>query len=269
VKPAFDLRGRDMTIKKYIAESERRYHFRIKTVVEVGDKEMERIELALAKYQPLEIGRVKKTLMQSNPLDFHGIENAEVYILDVVLALPASSHVLQQDIRHSLNIPEKYIVVRGDNEPIEVEGERLAALADIDAEAKRRGLKPASLIADETYGEYEVRDGASYYGDAYNSAFRAYLKKVADEREEKRVDPPNPLFRWLDLPKGDGEPSQDKTDFNASIKTVAPAKEVSSKSVQDNVDDDLRAVERAFVDTKGNRVVLRRMVRGVRGGASA
>lgn len=264
----FDLHGRDMTIKKYIAESERRYHFRIKTVVPVGDKEMERVELALAKYQPLEVGRVKKTLLQSHPLDFHDIENAEVFIIDVVLALPASSYVLQQDIRHSLNIPEKYVVVRGDNEPIEVENERLAALADIEAEAKRRGLKPASLIADETYSEYEVRDGSSYYGDAYNSAFRDHLKKIAAEREERRVDPPNPLFRWLDLPK-DGEPSQDKTDFNAGIKTAAPAKDILSKSVQNNVDDDLRAVERAFVDTKGNRVIIRRMVRGVRGGTSA
>jgi hypothetical protein len=261
-----------MSIKTYIAEAERRYHFRVKTVVPLTDKEMDRIELAVAKYQPIEVGRPKKTMLQKHPLDFRDIENSEVYIVDMVLALPASPYVLQQDIRQNLNIPEKYVVVRGDNEPIEIEGERLAALAEIEAEAKKRGLKPAPVLGDPDYKEVESEVGTIYYGDGYNSAFLAYLTKVRSERMETRVDPPNPLFKWLDLPKDGGEPKQDPTNFNAHLKKVEKAAaeaKVPSESVQGNIDTDQQTVERAFVDAKGNRVVIRRKVKGVRGGVSA
>ncbi len=50
-----------MDIRKYIAESEKRYHLRIKTVVPLDDALISKLENVIAKYQPLEIERAVKT----------------------------------------------------------------------------------------------------------------------------------------------------------------------------------------------------------------
>lgn len=258
-----------MNLTSYLAEAERRYHFRIKTVVPIGDAEMDRIEIAVAKYQPIEIKRPKKTILQKQPLDFKDLQNFEVYIVDMTLALPASPYVLQQDIRQSLNVPEKYIVVRGDNEPVEVENQRLAALNDIADEAAKRGLKPASLLADSNYEEFDEPQGDRFYGDKHNSALLAYIEKVRAEREP----PPNPekqLFNWLDMPdRKDQQPVQDDTDFNAHLNDKRPKASANAKSpsesVQGNIDDDTRSVTRLYRDKDGNRVKLSRKQNSVRG----
>ena len=122
----------------YIKENEREYHIRIKTVVPLGDVEMEYIERILSKYIPIDITSPVKTIMQKHPLDFQDIRNAEVWIVDVVTELPASAYVLQQELKLALNIPEKYLVVRSANDPLEVETQRMVSNDEIDMEAMEK-----------------------------------------------------------------------------------------------------------------------------------
>ncbi len=260
-----------MELHRYLAEAERRHHFRVKTVVPLGDREMARLELAIARYQPLEISAPAKTILQKHPMDFRDLENAEVWIVDMVLGLPASPYVLQQDIRQNLGIPEKYVVVRGDGEPVEAQGEAIAALAALEDDAKAKGLRPAALLANPDYPEAAPVDGAALYGQAQVGDLLAYLGKVRDERAEQRTDPPHPIFRWLDMPdRKDQQPVQDVADFNAGIKDAPSVRGQSAKgaalrrSVQGNLDDDSRDVARLKMDQSGKTVVLRTKVAGVR-----
>lgn len=81
------------------------------------------------------------------------------------------------------------------------------------AEATKKGLKPSGLIEDPTYSE--VTPAEDLYGKAHNEKFLDYLRTVQKEREEKaKVDPVNPLFKWMDMPKQEVE---DEGAYNADI----------------------------------------------------
>jgi hypothetical protein len=142
-----------MSIIKYLAESERTYHYRIKTVFELDDAAMDQIERVLAKYVPVDIKAVKKTIIQKNPLDFPNVDAAEVYILDIALQLPASGYVLAQEIKLALAIPDKFVVVRSSNDPTSLETDRLNAEKDIHDQAEKKGLLHASLLLAPKYEE--------------------------------------------------------------------------------------------------------------------
>lgn len=262
-----------MDIRRYIAEAERTYHYRIKTVVPLDDAAMDRIERAIMKYQPLDISLPKKTMLQKHPLDFTQVQNAEVWIVDVETGLPASSYVMLQEIRNALNVPEKFVIVRGDNDPTEAESERLVAQAEMDAEAEKSGMSRASALETaEDYPEANEVDGTQFYGDAYNRRLRAYLKDVEQTRRPEKVDPKNPLFPWRDMPdRADQEPTQDDTNFNAYLKTEhndeVPASDAGDSeriSGAGNVDDDARTYRRVYRDATGKDKVLRRSPAPVR-----
>ena len=134
-----------MALKQYINEAEKQYNLRLKTIVPLDDSVMDRIENYLVKYNPLSISRPNKTILQREPLDFPNVDAAEVYIVDMTFGLPAAPHVIRADLRKLLDAPENFVFVRNRNEPGEIESERLNALADIELEAAKRGLKPAAL----------------------------------------------------------------------------------------------------------------------------
>lgn len=249
-------------LREYLANNERKYHYRIKTVVPLDDAAMDKIERAIVKYLPLDIGRVEKTIFQRNPLDFPGVENAEVYFVDITTGLPASSYILQQDLRYALNIPEKFIVVRAPNEPTEVETQRINALADMESEADAKGLKPAALIdTGKEYPEAADVDAEDYYGDKYNSRLLDYLKEIEEERDMavQAANAPKP-FDWL---ANELEPKQDETDFNTHIKDAPrPAKGKRghpSTQVADpgNLDDNERVYKKAYTKNGGVTVLTK------------
>ena len=253
-------------IKQYIAESEKKYHLRIKTVVHLDDELIAKIENVISKYQPLEIERAVKTILQRNPLDFKNVENAEVWIIDVVFGLPASPEDLREEIRKALECPETYVVVRNRNEPMNIETDRLNAVAEIEEEAKKRGLVRASLLStDPDYNEYEEIDPSLVAGNEYNSAFLGYLEKVRLERPDMRVqtDTASQLFNWMKMPdRKSQDPVQDDTDFNKDIKgapRVSPTKiKFVSKSIMGDMNDEEKVVKQVYKDKNGKKVILSR-----------
>ena len=241
-----------MDIRKYISEVEKTYTYRIKTVIKLDDDAMGRIESAIMKYQPIKLSTPKKTLLQKNPLDFPTVQNAEVYIVDVELGLPASAYVLQQEIRLFLDAPEKFVVVRGDNEPSENETEALAAKNDLDMAAKEEGAVRGAMLDLPNYDEAEPVEAKDYYGDDYNRRFLGYLKKVEIERTaEAKIEAPNQKFGWLDMPKPDVE-----ADAGPTIGTTEPGERNPKLSNQGNVDDDKKSYARIYTK-KGNTYVKR------------
>ena len=209
-----------MNFTKYLAESEKVYNFRIKTAAPLSTEVVSQIENYLQKFRLKSISKPRKTIMQKCPMDFTNIPAAEIHILDVVTTLPCSSYVMQQAVRDIMNVPENYVVVRGENEPLEIENNRQAQERELKDTAEKAGLTAAPLLGvDSEYPEAErTADGQNYYGDSYNGRLMKYLKSVSEENHPKKVDAPNPLFKWLDMPKTAQDPVQPPEDFNAAIK---------------------------------------------------
>lgn len=251
-----------MSLQQYITESEKQYFLRLKTIVPVDDDAMGRIEQALAKYNPLEISRPMKTILQRTPLDFPNVEAAEVYIVDLVLGLPAAPHVIRADIRKVLNAPENYVFVRDCNEWGEIETMRLNALTDIELEAERRGLLPAALLGIPDYDEAEEFDNTSLYGTDYNDALIDYLSGVEKEKREARPLP----FEWLKRPEPPAEPPG--INYNSHIKDApfvtwkVKKKPDVNQSMLGNLDLSKHSVRRIYVDRDGKKVVLSRKLTG-------
>lgn len=250
-----------INLREYLAASERRYSYRIKTVVPMDDEIVDRIERYLAKYLPVSIGKVVKTMFQRNPLDFPGIDHAEVFYLDITTALPASSYVLQQDIRLALGIPEKYIIVRAENEPTEIETQRINAITDIDQEATEKGLEPSALLNNPDYPEAEDVDSNQLYGDKYNAGLRDYLAKIAAEREAIVIKTKNAPFAWLEIPENELSPVQDKTNFNSDVKpSVEPVTvkkpDPRSKGGNGEMDNNTTSYKKIFQTKDGKPTVI-------------
>jgi hypothetical protein len=218
-----------MSFLKYLSESEKTYKYRIKTVaVDLSESQiLDRIEYYLQRFKLVDLSRPFKTILQKVPLDFPNVTNAEVFMLDIETAFPLSSYVAAQELRNLLGIPENMLVVRGVNEPIEIETSMLNQKQEVADAAEKKDLEPASLLGtDPVYPENEqTADAQNYYGDSYNSRFLATLQDIEDERKPTKFDPPSALFKWLDMPKTSDEPVQDAADFNADIEEPKVEKE--------------------------------------------
>lgn len=239
--------GSQMNLQQYIHDSERTYHYRVKTVCELSDDAMDRLERVLMKHCPVDIKRPRKTMLQKNPLDFMTIDAAEVYIVDVELGVPASSMALHHELCRAMGVNGDMIVVRGYNDPQEIESEAINAKKEMDEEASSKGMEQSGLLLDPNYENAE--DPQELAGDGYTKKFLSYLRKVQEEKPtQKKIDPPHPLSVWKDQPAG--EPT-DEGDYNANIKDApsigklgdAPDVETSN---QGNLTDHKRTYKRQY-----------------------
>lgn len=239
-----------MDIRHYISQVEKTYHYRIKTVVPLTDDAMGRIERVILKYQPHDLSAPRKTLFQKNPLDFPTVPAAEVHIVDVALGLPASSFNLAREIKDALGVPDKFVVVRGENDPTELETESRNAKNEMDEAAAKEGAVPGALLDLPHYEEIESKDGAAYYGDDYNKRFLGYLKQVATEREEEAAKRAAPALYQTLKAAPDVE-----ADAGPSIGSEAPVEndELSGKA---NLDNDRKTYSRVY-QKQGNTYVKR------------
>jgi hypothetical protein len=255
-----------MDIKQYLLESEKQYHVRLKTIVPIGDEEMDKIEMMVAKYQPISISRPHKTILQRVPLDFPNIEAAEVYIVDMTFAIPIAPHVLRADIRKVLDTAENFVFVRNRAEPGELQTDILNAMGDIEEEAKTKGLIKVAMLDDIDYNESVQHQ--DLYGQDYNESLISYLGTVEQERKDTIARVATAPFAWLDLPdRKDQEPVQDNTNYNKDIKGAPFAKPPVKKvdvnySIFGNFDPENDELRRVYRDKNGKKVVLTRKLKG-------
>jgi hypothetical protein len=265
-----------MTVKTfddYLNEVEKKYNFRIKTVSPLTGLELAKIENSLRKYSIKYVSPIRRTIIQDHPLDFQDVINTEVYIVDITTGYPASSYILQQELRLALNIPEKFIVVRGENEPMETETARLQTLSATARKAEKDNLSPAATLSTNSH-DYDAGPRADeLFGDKYNGLFLQYLADVRRDRQLK-IDAPKPLFTNIEMP----EMPVGGDDFNAGYDTVKPVSKAKTtidkadkpmanmRSNVGNFDDDTRKYLRYYQDENGKRVGLERAADPIRKG---
>lgn len=184
-----------MSFKKYLADSQKVFKFRIKALFPLEDECMDSLEKALQKYRPNAISAPVKTMYQTNPLGFTGVKCGEVWMTDVELTVPVTSTLLEYDLRTILGMHK-------DDDHLKVFGESqddLIATSEPVVEEEA-----VSLLANENYEEVEEAKFDDFYGADYNSRFLEVLKKVEEERKISAragcVDAPHPITKWADQP---------------------------------------------------------------------
>jgi len=260
----------ESTFLQHLMESDKEYHFRIKTVEPIDEERMARIEKIMSKYELRDITAPEKTIIQDHPLDFHDIQNAEVWIVDAVTGVSVSAYILQQELRANLKMPEKFVVVRSDNDPLELETQRLNAENEMREKQESKGLNRASLLdTEEVYPEDELEDmlkGEDMYGDKYNSKFLKALAQVSADRKPETVSPKSGMFDWLGSDVQESPDTASTDDFNDEFDTVKPVawwdagkedKDTDAEkrlSPEGNFDDDSKVHQRRFEKDSGESV---------------
>lgn len=255
------------SFRSYLAEATKEYSFRVKTLVAMDDAFLDKLEKALRKYGIVDIGAPKRTAAQKNPLDFPHVSGlTDVYMVDVILSIPASSSVLAQDIRNVITLSDSQIVVRGKHEAVELVNTEVKAAEDIAKEADGRDLTPAALLNDAEY--LEATDTEVQYGNEYNQKFLNYLAQIAANREEITFDgtevKKSPRFAWLK--------KESAQDFNDGIDGIKPGEAKAGKTPKKPSDtgltgvnlEDEKVFKRTFVDDKGEKRVVVRDTKQVR-----
>lgn len=254
------------SFKALLSESSKVYSYRLKTVVNMNDTQLEDMERLLRRYNLLDIRAPKKIAAKDDSLEFRDIENADVYYMDFTVGVPMSAYILQQELRGALNLPEKFLVVRADNEPIEVDSTRNQLLRALDQKAKDEGFsqKGSLLSTDPEYLDAEQPIVKDAYGDKYNHKFLNLLAQVAQSRKNQTFQTSSDLNPVKEMQTTVRQPVQDTQDFNAHVPGVKPVYdpkkmdepvEFNMLAPDGNFDDDTKQYFRVSKDAQGKKKV--------------
>jgi len=204
--------------RDYLSESSKAHVYFIKFAVRPTDEQVKTIESWLKKYDL--VNSDGPVLIEDNHKDFIDVHNRQVHSMKVTLGMPVSQYILLQDLKDAANISEKMMAVRSSNEPIELYSQFDAWERQAEAKAKADGeVAGARLSTDREYHAAEQPPADDLFGNEYNKKLLTYLAGVAESRPTMEVDPPAPLFSWIQMEDvAPGEPMQDTSNFNAHIK---------------------------------------------------
>jgi hypothetical protein len=166
------------TLKQYLAESTKEYKYKVKILGEVTDDMMVTIENELKKFDLKTISAPTKTIFQKQPLDFDEGVSGEVNIASFTTGLPLSIDTVRDRIAHNLGMPERYLKIRTENDPLEHD------LVDnnIDTELVIGESNPEDAALNNEYpaDEHDVSD---YHGNEFNTKFIEELMKLVKDRD--------------------------------------------------------------------------------------
>ena len=196
------------TFIEYLSESKKDYSYVLKlAVMEVEDKHLDMLEVALKKYELKSASSFRKTPIQECPMDFPNVKNTPVHSCDIVLGYPASLDFLKIYICNSLNISPALVAVYTKDDPRQIE---------MDLYAERNSPEFKDKYKPALGSDYEETGDKDMYGEKYNTDFLKELDRVAKERKITTVI--NPLSQ---LPSTDhSDLTKGYDDFN-SEKNIA------------------------------------------------
>lgn len=223
-------------LRDYLAEGAKDHVYIIKFAEQPTDEQVNVVKEWLKRYD-LKTSTAP-ALIENDHKDFIDVANRQVHSMSVTLGTPVSSYILLQDLKTAANINEKMMVVRSENEPVEVYSQYDVWNRFEDNQAEQNGMRSsARLSTDREYSSEEQPTSDPLFGDDYNRKLLTYLAGVENTRPTMECDPPAPLFSWLQLEDiSPGEPHQDTSDFNAHIDTPKPVVKGNTDSpVKDNL----------------------------------
>lgn len=215
------------SFKHYLAESVRENYYVVKFVMLPTDQQLAVIESHLQKHDLIQMSKPEATL--DDKVDFYDVPKKEIWRITFTTGMPVSTYVLMQEIKAALDIPEDYIIVRGSNEPVQLNSDDEEFNFTTKAMAKDDDLSPAArLSTDRFYNAEEEPLLTDVFGNDYNRRLLDYLAHVAEERPSEQYEPAAPLFSWIEMNKVMDAQAVDSEDFNKQFDTPKP---VSGKGV--------------------------------------
>lgn len=163
------------SLKHYLTESEKSYDFRIRSIVEMSNDQMDKLETFLDKYSVERVKAPRKTIMQRAPRGFGDIGPAEVYIIDITTKLPVSPAVLHEEISRKLGVGLGSIRVHSMLEDQEM----------WDDEYESGYEKGKSVLSDAEYMDAEKVDHSENFGNEFVEKFVKNQPKSELNKEYK------------------------------------------------------------------------------------
>ena len=155
----------------FINETKKTYTFKIRVAGELPENFDTRLENALGKYDVVNFSRGKTAPITERPLDFPQLTNCEVTSFDVEVNYPTSPNVLESYIQLEVNHPASHIIVRNENDSLELQQEN------------KEDNKPyTSLLATEDMG------GESAQQHVGQTRVMDLLKELETAKKERNVD---------------------------------------------------------------------------------
>lgn len=155
------------SLKQYLAESEKTYNFRLRTVAEMSDEQLDKLERYLARYNVESVSTPKTSIIQKSPAGFGDIGPSAVTTIEIVTKLPSTPNVMQEEIAAATGVHIGSIRVYNEGEFVE-EAEELEEKSDEEGK---------SVLADADYSEAEKVDHSDNYGNEFVSKFVKNLPK--------------------------------------------------------------------------------------------
>lgn len=238
--------------KKLLVETHCEYPVRIKAIVPITKDMYEKLSSFLKKYRVLEIGKIKKTIIQKNPLDFGGVDASEVFIVDAVLDIPVSSYVLTNELAVLWNIAQRQVVVRNQYEGMEQLTDQINLGQEIDEEAAKKKYEKGSLLStNSAYNEYETPIPQEILaGQTQVETFKDYLAKNSASRKSSMYPSSQGLFDWVKTFKPEKTDGY-KADFNKDIDGAVLVKPASGAKINAKETDE-EAAAKDIISCWGN-----------------
>lgn len=216
---------------QYLAESIKENFYAVKLAMEPTPEQVKTIENYLSKYDLIKIS--KPTEVMYDKIDFYdNYKHKDVWKIEFVTGMPISPYTVLQELKAALGVPEDHIIVRGSNEPYELEADDCEFDCETSADAESKDLHPAArLSTDRFYDDAEQPLLTDVFGDEYNKKLLDYLRSVADDRQPDHYEAPQPLFSWLDMNKVMDEQAVEADDFNKQFDTPKPVTAGKGKDV--------------------------------------
>jgi len=170
---------------EYLSGVKREYNYKLKLAVKVDDTVMDKVEKVLKRYDAIEISKAKKSILQRDEIDFPGIGPVESYTIRITTERPLVAQSLTNDLKHELNISERFVRVRGENEPVAVEDRFVEEMLGVVEAAGDDEV--ATLLGHDEVAEEQ---GESF-GDKYNQTLLNYLAQIQANRA-KEMDEATP-----------------------------------------------------------------------------
>lgn len=237
----------------YLSETEKEYPYRIRTVATLSMDDFEKIKKLLSRYELIEISDPKVTVLQSNPIDFPSFNMVNVTIIDFKTALPVSGYFVQEEIRKALSLNNYELLVRGQNDPYEIQ-----ELIQSEETFEESSGKPL-LSSDVDYNEYnyDVDEGNQYYGDKYNQSLMRYIASAEKQKSDGvcEIQPENQnkgLFSWM---KNKSEGAEYNKDYDC-------LKPVSKNDVESDVKPPANVTAYGNFDSNLRRNEFKRIIGG-------
>lgn len=164
------------SLKQYLAESEKTYEFKVRTIAEMSDEQLDKLERFLAKYNVESVSAPRKSILQKSPAGFGDVGPSEVFTLDIATKLAVAPYTLHEEIARATGVPMGAFRVH-----YKAEGD----LIEQEQEIQEDNKESTSVLADPDYKDSDKIDHKDYYGDDFIKEFVKKQEKSELAKEYK------------------------------------------------------------------------------------